>query len=341
MDKSKIIPLFYGLGYAVGYQMVDQLDLGGLVISDFSMISAFALHAIQLRNYDGLIGLALGRYKQDFPTVLERLKENKLISVGSFSMYLGNGPEASGSQTGELIFGGFDPKYTQSEFQYVNVRKETETMYWSTDLAALGYGVSVNLSSLRNVPVIFDSGTSLLILPEDFILGVTFQAGKAGVSCEYVKSEELYKCDCSAKEKLDDLVFYFGEVVLKIPASSYIYTEDEVCYLSMQVLDGQIKVDNPVVLGDVFLKNFYTMYTADNYTVGFAKASPLTKSVFPMWTVYVGGGVILLVVAAGLIGYLLKKAQKNKLHNKSSYAEWSSRHDLGITDVEHLEHSQY
>jgi len=228
-----------------------------------------------------------------------------------------------------LIFGGYDPKYAMSEFQFVNVRKETETLYWSTDLMGLGYGNEVNVSSNIEVPVIFDSGTSLLTLPGDMIKGIMKQAKKEGVECAFDRDEELYKCDCAAKEKMEELVFYFDKVTLSIPTSSYIYEEDGNCYLSMQVLDGQVKLDNPIVLGDVFLKNFYTMYNADNYTVGFAQALPLKKS-NRVNVLYVVGGVVLVGNLIGLGIYLNRKKrmmqQKKMLdHSSAFYEDWNEK----------------
>jgi len=337
MDISHVISLRYAVGLAAGYQITDQLDLGGLVLSDFPIILAFIVRSIELTNYDGILGLALGRYKPEIPTVLERLKEDGLISVGTFSMYLGNDPEAWGKQTGELIFGGYDPKYALSEFQFVNVRKETETMYWSTDLMGLGYGSEVNVSSITNAPVIFDSGTSLLTLPGDFIKGIIEHAKKEGVSCAFDRDEELYKCDCKAKEKMEELVFYFDNVTLSIPPTSYIYEEEGNCYLSMQVLEGQLKLDNPIVLGDVFLKNFYTMYNADNYTVGFAQALPIKK--FNRSNVlYVVGGVVLVGALIGLGVYLHKKKkmmQQKKMHDHSSafYEDWNESASASTSGV--------
>ena len=61
----------------------DQLNLGGIVIDDFSILLAQSTSSVSMRNYDGLIGLGYGRYLTNHPTILESLKTKGLIDVAN------------------------------------------------------------------------------------------------------------------------------------------------------------------------------------------------------------------------------------------------------------------
>jgi len=316
--------LRYGSGEILGYKITDELHIGELPIRDFPMLLAVQTQSLRLSNYDGILGLALGRHIPAFPTILETLKSSGLISTGMFSMYLGNDPYSSGSKTGELIFGGYDPQYALSDFQFVNIKTEAETIFWEADMSAIGYGNSTNLSSVTTSPVIFDSGTSLLIMPQSFIADIVAQAAKKGVSCDLVPIQNMYSCDCSGKDQMEDLVFYFDNVSLSIPPSSYIFSEGGYCFLALQGMQSRPSANNPIILGDVFLKNFYTLYSADNYTVGFAKAAPVKH--MPMWIV-----ILVLVV---LIGVVLGAAhfwtKKQEARSRGDYANWNDMRGVQI-----------
>jgi len=252
----------------------------------------------------------LGRSLPDYPTVLESLKANNLISTGMFSMYLGEDPGANNRKIGEIMFGGYDPKFALSEFQFVSVRKESEILYWSTDLHGLSLGDTGNVTlSVDKLPIIFDSGTSFLYLPQATIDALVQKANSVGISCGLNSEQGLIACECAARTHLPDLVFYFQGLKMSIPSESYIFSDLFSCYLALQPIADDPAVENPAILGDVFLKNFYTMYSADNYTVGFATAAPIKSS--PFWRIVLFVYVACLVL--GTVIYLcVRTVQKRK-----------------------------
>ena len=324
-DQSDVRQLNYGKGAIQGYTASDQLDFGGMLIPQFNFLIAEEISQIPMNNLDGLLGLSLGRWFGDYPTVLELLKSNGLISDGTFSMYLGDDSSSSGGKTGEIIFGGYDPQYAIGDFQFIHVRSSEETLFWSTDMKALGYGTDVNISDTSNFPVIFDSGTSLLALPQSFIDNFIAKAAVSGVSCYRDFFTALYVCDCSAPEKLPNLIFYFHNVTLDISADSYIFKQYGSCYLGMQSISRHATVDNPVILGDVFLKNYYALYTADNSTVGLAKAAPVKY--FPAW------GIILIILGVIMLiftGFYCYKRKQARTESNASYVIFSESRGVFI-----------
>jgi len=310
------LSLMYGQGAVQGYKITDRLNLGGLVIPEYSMMLAVDVKSIQLNNFDGILGLSLGRFYPEFPTILERLKGDGLINTSTFSMYLGDDATSTGSNTGELIFGGYDPQYALSEFQFVKVRTEKETLFWSADIHAMGFGDSINITN-TTLPVIFDSGTSFLLLPGNLIQGIVQQAQQKGVNCNYLPALQQYMCDCNGREVLDDLVFYFENVALNVSAHSYIFNDYGTCILAIQASPATPSLSHPIILGDVFLKNYYTMYSANNYTVGFAKAAPVKY--FPTWIIF----LIILGIAILIIVIVSMRSRKGK-SSSGNYTAWNN-----------------
>jgi len=277
----------YGSGSIKGYKITDHVKIGSAILQNFSMLLVKEADA-KLKGIHGILGLSLGRGSSGFPTVLEQLKANGLIKVSMFSMYLGDDAKATGGKTGEIIFGGYDPKYAKSEFKFVKIKNAKDSMFWTTDMRGLGLGTTVNVSQI--LPVVFDSGTSLIILPEEIIKKIIVQAKSQGIHCHLNQNRKKYQCDCSARDKLGDLIFYFDEASFNIPATSYVEFNYGSCDLLLDNLKGI--GSNKGIIGDVFLKHYYTMYSAENNTIGFAQAVPITNIPF---------GVIILLLVAGLL----------------------------------------
>lgn len=321
--------LYYGMGDVQGLIVSDSLNLGGLIIPSFDFILADEVDYIST-HFDGVMGLSTGRNPKllDMPTVLEVLKSSGLINDGTFSIYLGSNPSSSGSSTGELIFGGYDPQYALEEFRFVDVRSKDESLYWSADMTAVGFGTSNNISTnYDGIPAMFDTGSSLMSLPQDIVNNFIGNAESNGVLFQLDENVGLYSCECYASNILSSLIIYFNNVALEIPASSYIVPFNGECYLGINPLSDPVSVDSPVVLGDVLLKNYYTLYTADNNTVGFAgaaptptpapgpgpvptpKPTPTTTDTFPEWAIVLIVIVVVCIVLAVMIHCCSKKKQ--------------------------------
>lgn len=111
---------------------------------------------------------------------------------------------------------------------------------------------------------IVDSGTSLLVGPKAYF------GDAANLSV---------KSDCSNISELPDITIYLstGEYVLTpeqyvlqiSDGSSNMYTASKQCLLGIQVMDQK---GIPCILGDVFMRVYYSIFDYDNKRVGLAKA---------------------------------------------------------------------
>ena len=317
------------MGSILGTEIIDDVQIGAVIVPQYHMLLASDIKYIPNLYYDGIMGLSLGRwsYLDHFPTLIESLKMSGSISTGMFSMYLGNDPDAIGNMTGELIFGGYDPKYADSDFQFVHLESGNKTLLWTTNMTALGFGAK-NVSDLVNFPTIFDSGGSLSIFPKSFIDNILQEAVKFGVNFTFNNMTNNYHCDCRAQDILPDLHFYFENATFNLKASSYILSNYGNCYLGLLALQGNISLYTPAVLGDVFLKDYYALYTLDNNTVGLAKAKVFERNVGDPsgnwgWEVLIFVLVILVIVG----GVFAWAYQRKKGREVEDYIQGGSEYE--------------
>jgi hypothetical protein len=329
--------LYYGKGSAQGYRMTDQVNLGGITIPQFNMLLVDSMNDFSYLQTFGLLGLGLGRNPYtanfQFPTILETLSENGLISTNAFSILLGITQDTTDDETtGEIIFGGYDSQYAQSDFAFVNVYTSASTFFWAADLTSVGYGTSITISDQTNVPCIFDTGTSLLDLPQDYVNNFINEAANQGIIISQDSNSGYYTFPCSEMNSLPNLVFYFGSETFQIPPSSYTIQKDGNllengnCALGINSMNSNpISLTNPIILGDVFLKNFYTYYNADDNTVGFTLPKPALPNTnpnsnpnpnpnpnptsSPPWIMII---LVIVIVVAVVVIYERSKAKKQQ-----------------------------
>ena len=321
---SETTTISYGRGYIKGYLITDQVSLGDLIIPSFNVLLADTIKYIDTESFDGIFGLSL-QQSNTYSSIVYELKKYNLTSSDTFSIYLGSNSMANGIVTGELIFGGYDPKYLTEEFKFIDL--EENTTHWRSRLKALGFGTSVNFTNSTGLDVLFDSGTSLIIVPEDLMQGIVSEASKFDVGIYFDDTSGIYGCSCRANTTLPSLFAYMGNHSFEVPASVYIEfsVEQEACYIGIQgtgVLN--VSTSQSIILGDVFLKNYYSLYSADNYTIGLARinssvsiGSEVTTHVSPGednsslgWEITVG--VTLLLVFVGIVVLFIFKIKKKK-----------------------------
>jgi saccharopepsin len=278
---EEYLSIEYGSGDVEGYMITDQLHIGGFTLKKFNMLLIDYAYFSNTSDFDGILGLSLRTSEDGYSTLLDSLKKEGLIRERTFSMYLGTGLGSDQEIPGELIFGGYDPKYADSEFQFVEVSRKTNLEHWTSMLTGIGYGPDETLSFPNDSPVVFDSGASGLVLPRVFINRIIKELNEKDLYLGYIESRDRHNCKCEAIDVLEDLIFYFDSLYddgpsFNIPASDYIQHYDETfCFFVLSAMED-FRFTVPVILGDVFLQRYYALYSADNSTIGFARAKSVT-----------------------------------------------------------------
>jgi len=156
-----------------------------------------------------------------------------------------------------LLLGGTDPKYYEGTFVY------SEVIYPSYWLVGADY-VYVNGKILYTCdftcPTVIDTGTSIIAGPPYILDPVINAIGNVSLDCSNVKS-------------LPPIAFSLSGHYLEIPASVYViqYTTNSgvQCILG---IESSWEIAPLLILGDPFLRQYYSVYDRDKNVVGFAKA---------------------------------------------------------------------
>jgi len=293
-DTADSSTLFYSAGNVTGYSATDKITLQGAVIPQFKFLLAKDI-SLNLTSYNGVLGLGLKSSSQTDPTFLEALKSNNLIKETVFSLYLASSDSTrDGTIAGDLTLGGYNPNYIQNPFQFVKLTDSPDTPYWTLNLVGLGYGSTKNVSDVSNIPVKIDTGSNLMILPKSVMLNFI---ETSGLSITYDADKGQYFCLCNPNKVYPDLVLYFNGLAVNISSNSYFTKASSKCYLNMKSLTKDASLAEPAVIGGAVLKDYYTLFSAENRTIGFSKVKQSSPLSMTLVFGFVFLGVIIIVAS--------------------------------------------
>jgi len=248
----------YGTGSMEGFVVHDVITIGDLKCElDFAAATNEPGITFKVAKFDGILGLGWPYIAVDGITpVMQRLADERVIDAYMFGFYL----QSDVKKTGKLTLGGYD-KSKATNISWVPVTQEN---YWSVNMQKLSFGgvVATNVTW-----AIVDSGTSILAGPTADVAVIAKQFGAT-----YIANNE-YQVDCDAT--LPDMEVTLGSgahaVTLTVKGDDLrikvcrfkIFCE---CLLAISGLD----MKTPLwILGDVLMRDFYTIFDFGNAQIGF------------------------------------------------------------------------
>ncbi|KZV75167.1 Asp-domain-containing protein [Peniophora sp. CONT] len=251
----------YGSGSMEGFVSRDTLAIGDLSMSDvlFAEATKEPGLAFAFGKFDGILGLAYDTIAVNHitPPFYEMINQG-LIDEPVFSFRLGLSEEDGG----EAIFGGIDSSAYTGSISYVPVRRKA---YWEVELEKVAFGDDE--LELEMTGAAIDTGTSLIALPTDIAEMLNTQIGAK-------KSwNGQYTVECEKVPSLPDLTFYFGGEPYPLKGSDYILEVQGTCMSAFTGMDINLPGGSLWIVGDVFLRKYYTVYDLGRNAVGFAKAA--------------------------------------------------------------------
>jgi len=249
------ITLHYGKGDVSGALGYDVVEVAGLTLDPAIFAQLNSMSGLSPNSkFDGLIGMAFPELAEGgVPTFSQLLMEQGLIEEDSFSFYMS--PNGS-----VIIFGGVDPRYAKSSFRYFPIINDG---YWS--VAIDGLNVGKEELKLKNglFGAMFDSGTSRIVVPQE-LLDLILETTGLQVNIAY---------DSNIVNELPDIDIVIGAEKITIPPSSYMICEPDYCFLGIKT--GVTPNNSYIILGDIFLKGFYTHFDFANMRIGIAEPNLL------------------------------------------------------------------
>ncbi|XP_066559237.1 pepsin A-like isoform X1 [Amia ocellicauda] len=253
-STSRTVSIQYGSGSMTGILGYDNVTVAGNIGTNqiFGLSKTEPGLFLYYSKFDGILGLSYPSISASGATpVFDNMMAQDLVSQDVFSFYLSR----SNSHTGSVLtFGGFDSSYFNGEIYWVPVASQT---YWEVTM----WSVSINgqvVACASGCRAIVDTGTSLVVGPSTEIthihnlLGGT--QGKSNVNCNSLGS-------------MPDVTFTLNGYKFALPPSAYVFQRSSGCNTGFGMGNDQLWI-----LGDVFLREWYSIYDRTNNRVGLAKA---------------------------------------------------------------------
>jgi len=248
----------YGSGSLSGFVSQDDVRIGDVTIKnqDFAEATSEPGLAFAFGRFDGILGLGYDTISVNHivPPLYNMINQG-LIDEPVFAFYL-----CSTDGESEVVFGGYDENHYEGKLIKLPVRRKA---YWEVELGSITFGKE---SSQLDMGAILDTGTSLIALPTELAELLNAQIGaKKGFNGQY-------SIECSKRDALPELTFELSGHDFSIGPYDYILEVSGTCISAFMGLDFPEPVGPLVILGDAFLRKWYSVYDLGEHTVSLAKA---------------------------------------------------------------------
>jgi len=251
----------YGSGTVIGYISQDVATWGGLNIQgqQFGESIEEPGDIWAESPFDGILGMGYPVLSMPSGIVppFDQLMAQKLVAQPVFSTYL----SSQGRNTSVLVLGGIDDDYYTGSINYVGLSIIQPLLgYW----LITGTDIKSNGTSLGICPfclLVVDTGTSIITGPPGYVEPLIAAVGTVNP-------------DCSNRDKLPTISFTINGIDMTLTPEFYvIFTDDGTGKMTCQLGIEEADIGLPFwILGDPFLRQYYTIFDRGQNQVGFALA---------------------------------------------------------------------
>uniref|UniRef100_A0A3Q2WG04 Pepsin A-like n=1 Tax=Haplochromis burtoni TaxID=8153 RepID=A0A3Q2WG04_HAPBU len=252
-QNGRPLSITYGTGSMTGILGYDTVTLFSILASSFCLSQTEAPF-MQNMQADGIFGLAYPSLSLSSATpVFDNMMNGGLINLNLFSVYL-----SSNNQRGSAVtFGGVDTNHYSGSITWIPLSKELYCQITVDSVSGNGQAVACN----DGCQAIVDTGTSMIVGPQSDIDNINAWLGASSQNGEYI-------VNCSNIGQMPDVTFNINGNQFTLPASAYVYqVQYSSCITGFGATGG-----NMWTLGDVFLKQYYSIYKRGQNMLGLAKA---------------------------------------------------------------------
>jgi len=272
-DGRKLL-LPYGSGVCAGLLTRETVHVGGVELAKatFGEIVVEPGEIWVESPFDGILGLAYPQIamppSKDDPVLppFDIMMQRSLLDSKVFSSFLTTcKPGEEQCDGSQLTLGGIDERKFTGEITYVHeTNYQPKLGYWLVE--ATGFKVAGNRVACTNklvgCPMVVDTGTSILTVPP-----LEWRAIKKLIG--------TVNADCGNVAALPTLQFTFAGKDFPLEPDFYVLRGSDErggvqCQLGIQGMS--IGVPGMWILGDPFLRKYYTVFDRDADRVGFALA---------------------------------------------------------------------
>ncbi|XP_036309230.1 pepsin B [Pipistrellus kuhlii] len=265
-NNGQTYTLSYGSGslsVVLGY---DTVTVQNIVVQnqEFGLSENEPNNPFYYSDFDGILGMAYPNMAVgNAPTVMQGMLQQGQLSQPIFSFYFSRQPTRQ--YGGELILGGVDNQLYSGQIVWAPV---TQELYWQIAIQEFAIGNQAMGWCSEGCQAIVDTGTFLLAVPQQY-MGSFLQA----MGAQQAQNGDFVVA-CDSVQSLPTITFIISGSQFPLPPSAYVLNNNGYCRLGIEATYLPSPNGQPLwILGDVFLKEYYSVYDMASNRVGFAVAA--------------------------------------------------------------------
>jgi cathepsin D len=248
----------YGSGAVKGFTSQDTVTWGGVQVANslFAEITSESGISFDAAKFDGILGMAWPAISVNGITpVFQNLFAQGAVPDNSFAFYL---TKQAGQAGSVLTLGGYNNTLSKNDWNYVPVIAQD---YWRIEINMITVGTKrINIPGIRGI---VDSGTSLLVGSLVLVEEIKGQIGTVNSNCSNIDS-------------LPNVTLNLGGINYVMTPTDYVLEltsqGQNQCINGFDATVFPSQLSNTLILGDLFIRKFYTHFDFGNARVGFATA---------------------------------------------------------------------
>ncbi|XP_061204442.1 pepsin A-like [Neopsephotus bourkii] len=258
ISTNESVYIAYGTGSLSGVLGYDTVNVADIEVYNqiFGLSETEPGDFFYYSPFDGILGLAFPSLASSGATpVFDNMMNEGLVARDLFSVYLSKNEE-SGSF---VLFGAIDPYYVTNGISWIPLSAET---YWQITMDRVSIMGRAELCQ-DSCQAIVDTGTSLLAMPNEYLTVVLRALGATSNG----------EIDCEYRNSLPDIVFYINGMEFPLTPSAYVTESNGVCSLGFQSMNVPTESGEMWILGDVFIREYYVIFSRAKNMVGLSRLS--------------------------------------------------------------------
>ncbi|KAB0377422.1 hypothetical protein FD755_011866 [Muntiacus reevesi] len=255
---NKTFSIIYGSGTMEGVVGRDTVRIGDLVSTDQPFGLSMEQSGFEGMPLDGILGLNYPNlsFTGGIP-IFDNLKNQGAISEPVFAFYLSKSkPEGS-----VVMFGGVDKSYYQGVLNWVPLIQAGDWRVHMNRISMEGQTVAC----YGGCEALVDTGASAILGPRKLVDKIMRFLGAKRRGFEHYVS-------CSLVNTLPSIDFTINGINYPLPAQAYAIKDSSGdCFINFEANPGSTSAET-WVLGDVFLRQYFSVYDRGNDRIGLAQA---------------------------------------------------------------------